>query len=98
MRLIVLKEYLCYIIYMHVILTRRPAEGKGSGLSRGMALPEIPKIIVIACGSPAYSLTIRSSVKIYHIFLAISDIYKLSIFPDSRLVDHLSFLNILTKF
>ena len=62
MRLIVLKEYLCNIIYMHVILTRRPAEGKGSGLSRGMALPEIPKIIVIACGSPAYSLTIQSSV------------------------------------
>ena len=62
MRLIVLKEYLCYIIYMHVILIRRPAEGKGSGLSRGIALPETPKIIELAGGSRAYSLTIRSSI------------------------------------
>ena len=31
---------------MDVVDTRRQAEGKGAGLSRGIALPEIPKIMV----------------------------------------------------
>ena len=31
---------------MDVVESRRQAEGKGAGLSRGIALPEIPKIMV----------------------------------------------------
>ena len=42
-------------VNMDVLVLGRQAEGKGGGLSRGIALPEIPKIILFACSYPQYS-------------------------------------------
>ena len=51
---------------MDVVESRRQAEGQGAGLSRGIALPEIPKIMVLACGYPAYSQKIRFNFTFLH--------------------------------
>ena len=42
-------------VNVDVLVLRRQAEGKGGGLGRGIALPEIPKIILLACRYPPYS-------------------------------------------
>ena len=55
---------------MDVVESRRQAEGKGAGFSRGIALPEISKIMVLACGYPAYSQKTRLSLTFMH-FLVI---------------------------